>query len=388
MDKVSPLGPFWVNDQEVDCCECNLQFSMLLRKHHCRHCGKIFCKSCCSMKRTIAKFGYFDAVLVCSSCDSHLRRTETLLHAAFTNDHNTVMRVVRYRCKASDLNGLVDVFPPLMVACRKGFVEIVKMLLDGGADPNCSVTHTNVVLHACPMTNTLTVFDTSGGKPPRCPACKNTITPSDDANKFGVQPLHATLGALVSQESQYEPNIEIVQCLIDHKAEVNARTGKGRTPIMFAAEGGYVECIVRLVKAGAELHVAEEATGNTALHLAAAAGKVDAVKELLRQSPTSIHVKNDEGMTAFQLVRLKANELSKEQLKILSGMLEPQSPIGSPNVGSIGNHWGSHKMSEKKSPSERILALGSNIDGSPNGATDAVRLGEFSPSNRTSSQHL
>ncbi|EDV27644.1 uncharacterized protein TRIADDRAFT_53557 [Trichoplax adhaerens] len=37
----------WVKDSEVArCMQCSSQFSVLLRRHHCRICGKIFCHSC------------------------------------------------------------------------------------------------------------------------------------------------------------------------------------------------------------------------------------------------------------------------------------------------------------------------------------------------------
>lgn len=37
----------WVNDHEVtECLGCRSHFSFLLRKHHCRQCGRIFCHSC------------------------------------------------------------------------------------------------------------------------------------------------------------------------------------------------------------------------------------------------------------------------------------------------------------------------------------------------------
>ncbi|KAG8201369.1 hypothetical protein JTE90_016845 [Oedothorax gibbosus] len=37
----------WMNDSEVSkCLGCSSNFSFLLRKHHCRQCGRIFCHSC------------------------------------------------------------------------------------------------------------------------------------------------------------------------------------------------------------------------------------------------------------------------------------------------------------------------------------------------------
>ena len=44
----------WVDDKIVNNCNnCNIQFTMLIRKHHCRNCGKIFCGVCSENKITI-----------------------------------------------------------------------------------------------------------------------------------------------------------------------------------------------------------------------------------------------------------------------------------------------------------------------------------------------
>ena len=37
----------WVKDDTINNCQnCNTLFTILLRKHHCRYCGKIFCYKC------------------------------------------------------------------------------------------------------------------------------------------------------------------------------------------------------------------------------------------------------------------------------------------------------------------------------------------------------
>jgi phosphatidylinositol 3-kinase len=44
----------WVPDESVsDCYNCKKSFSTLLRKHHCRHCGKIFCYECSNYQQKI-----------------------------------------------------------------------------------------------------------------------------------------------------------------------------------------------------------------------------------------------------------------------------------------------------------------------------------------------
>jgi FYVE zinc finger len=38
------VGPRWVPDLErQDCSMCHTEFTFTVRKHHCRHCGMIFC---------------------------------------------------------------------------------------------------------------------------------------------------------------------------------------------------------------------------------------------------------------------------------------------------------------------------------------------------------
>ena len=42
--KQSEKGPRWVKDKAVFWCKlCNTDFSVVVRKHHCRHCGHVFC---------------------------------------------------------------------------------------------------------------------------------------------------------------------------------------------------------------------------------------------------------------------------------------------------------------------------------------------------------
>ena len=37
----------WVDDNTINnCYSCNIKFSIINRKHHCRNCGKIFCNVC------------------------------------------------------------------------------------------------------------------------------------------------------------------------------------------------------------------------------------------------------------------------------------------------------------------------------------------------------
>ena len=43
------IGVTWEEDRVAKTCfGCDKKFSLVLRKHHCRLCGSIFCRKCCS----------------------------------------------------------------------------------------------------------------------------------------------------------------------------------------------------------------------------------------------------------------------------------------------------------------------------------------------------
>nr|XP_006814774.1 PREDICTED: hepatocyte growth factor-regulated tyrosine kinase substrate-like isoform X2 [Saccoglossus kowalevskii] len=66
-------APEWV-DGEV-CHRCRVEFGMMQRKHHCRHCGQVFCNKCTSKSSTIPKFGIEKEVRVCEACHDKLNKT-------------------------------------------------------------------------------------------------------------------------------------------------------------------------------------------------------------------------------------------------------------------------------------------------------------------------
>jgi hypothetical protein len=59
----------WVDDNDVkECTRCMDVFSFTNRKHHCRHCGGIFCQSCSSKKVALLEYGHIQPIRVCDMC--------------------------------------------------------------------------------------------------------------------------------------------------------------------------------------------------------------------------------------------------------------------------------------------------------------------------------
>ncbi|XP_059490603.1 rabankyrin-5 [Neocloeon triangulifer] len=50
------------------CLECGSKFGITMRKHHCRHCGRLLCSKCSSCDVPILKFGLNKPVRVCTTC--------------------------------------------------------------------------------------------------------------------------------------------------------------------------------------------------------------------------------------------------------------------------------------------------------------------------------
>ncbi|GFO05208.1 lateral signaling target protein 2 homolog [Plakobranchus ocellatus] len=65
----SQAPPAWVPDEEsTECMSCQVPFSFVRRRHHCRNCGKIFCSRCSSNFVPLPHFGQEKCVRVCNRC--------------------------------------------------------------------------------------------------------------------------------------------------------------------------------------------------------------------------------------------------------------------------------------------------------------------------------
>ncbi|OWB67010.1 hypothetical protein B5S33_g1942 [[Candida] boidinii] len=108
---LEPTHTHWKsNDTRSNCAGCEAQFSLIKRKHHCRHCGDIFCFDCCNFKANLNLLAKFDISSlgkdskVCKNCfDSwlqFLRKGTTIINAinnisensnGINNDNNNNM---------------------------------------------------------------------------------------------------------------------------------------------------------------------------------------------------------------------------------------------------------------------------------------------------------
>ena len=59
----------WCLDRDAEMCfGCRDDFSLFVRKHHCRSCGGVFCASCSRFQKTLPLIGYDTPTRVCGFC--------------------------------------------------------------------------------------------------------------------------------------------------------------------------------------------------------------------------------------------------------------------------------------------------------------------------------
>uniref|UniRef100_A0A914HAF7 FYVE-type domain-containing protein n=1 Tax=Globodera rostochiensis TaxID=31243 RepID=A0A914HAF7_GLORO len=70
--------PFWIPDEDcLDCMLCSTRFSIVNRRHHCRACGRVLCRVCCTQRRQLAYMEEKEGKQrVCVPCNRTLDRIE------------------------------------------------------------------------------------------------------------------------------------------------------------------------------------------------------------------------------------------------------------------------------------------------------------------------
>ena len=67
-ERIGTSAPVWIPDRRVTMCQnCTAEFSVLVRRHHCRACGKVVCATC-SGNRAPLRYRDYEAARVCDSC--------------------------------------------------------------------------------------------------------------------------------------------------------------------------------------------------------------------------------------------------------------------------------------------------------------------------------
>ena len=98
----------------------------------------------------------------------------------------------------------------------------------------------------------------------------------------------------------YNTMMDIFDLLLDSGADVNKPCfNENRTPIMYAAMAGNVNCVEKLIRKGAQFNHGSDRTGQTLGTLAASAGSVDVLKCLSENNGIDINSVDEEGLSVL-----------------------------------------------------------------------------------------
>ena len=194
---------------------------------------------------------------------------------------------------------------PLMYAAGEGRYDVVKCLIDHGADVSQKNFANRTLLHYASEGGNLKVVElilsTSKGA---------QIDEEDSGHRT---PLMLAAG---------KGHSDVLLCLIDHGVDVNKRDCNERTALHCASENGHLEVSELLVSKGAEIDV-EDGDHCTPLMLAAKRGHYDVSEHLISQGAdihkkdgcdrTALHYASESGhLEIVELLLSKGSEIDRE----------------------------------------------------------------------------
>ena len=189
-----------------------------------------------------------------------------LMHAVF-NGHAAAVRYLLERGAGVDLANEAG-FSPLKLAATISSLEIVQVLVAGGAPLDSKYGNGRTALMAAAEPNRAAgVLLRGGGQP-------------------------AVTEAVLQEQGA------VIAFLSQSGATVDATTRQGQTALMIAAQTGHCEALRALIEAKAGLDL-QAKDGKTAVHFAAISGKSVVALEVLLQAGADIEVRDDSHNTAL-----------------------------------------------------------------------------------------
>uniref|UniRef100_A0A452GPC9 K Homology domain-containing protein n=1 Tax=Gopherus agassizii TaxID=38772 RepID=A0A452GPC9_9SAUR len=219
-----------------------------------------------------------------SSCNTESNHDTALTLACAGGHEELVVDLLLARGANKEHRNVSD-YTPLSLAASGGYVNIIKILLNAGAEIN---SRTGSKLGISPL-----MLAAMNG---HVPAVKLLLDMGSDINAQ-IETNRNTALTLAC----FQGRAEVVSLLLDRKANVEHRAKTGLTPLMEAASGGYAEVGRVLLDKGADVNAPPvPSSRDTALTIAADKGHYKFC-ELLINRGAHIDVRNKKGNTPLWL---------------------------------------------------------------------------------------
>lgn len=214
----------------------------------------------------------------------------TSLHWAAARGYGAVMReLLAYHANPNAPSIYQET--PLHQACRTGTAESVKVLLNGRADLEARSNDGQTPLHLAVQNGDLQIIRVLLDRGADLYACSNAQeTPLHIAAKHKGEIKKELVNWLLFKAVGLG-DLEAVKRALRWGADVNGYrfNGEGETPLHLAAGAGHINVVRELLDRGADIN-ARNNDKETPLHCAALYGRVEVVKELLqRGAEVNVH---------------------------------------------------------------------------------------------------
>ncbi|MGB8167473.1 MAG: ankyrin repeat domain-containing protein, partial [Chthoniobacteraceae bacterium] len=234
----------------------------------------------------------------------------TPLHnAALFASPETVTALLEAGAEPEGRSVLIGV-PPLLMAVTRGDARIVTVLLDRHADANALGPDGETALCRAALLGATDVARVLIGRGARVAVrfARINHTPLHSAAAHGFVPM--------------------IQLLLEHGAEVDAKDGAGFTPLLNAGEQGRTLALRALLLAGANVNTAN-AVRRTALWLASSRGHAESIAYLLNHGADPALAASD-GQTPLHVAAFNSRPAAVRQLLAQRPALNVLSRIGTP----------------------------------------------------------
>jgi ankyrin repeat protein len=215
-------------------------------------------------------------------------RTNQIFFWALTNDYASLKAALESGVSVNVIDP-VTTDSPLMIACRKGHIDIVRVCLEYGAKNDPHPEFGQTALHASVSEQKLEsarVLLQVAAESDADHIISNLSDPS------GQTPLHA---------AAYLGSTSLVELLLHHGAELSSVDVQGQTALHLCASSGVKVCLAMLLDHGGDNIIdLQDNSGNTALHHATYHGRMECVR-LLLETAADVSIRNYEGFTAYNI---------------------------------------------------------------------------------------
>jgi len=238
-----------------------------------------------------------------------------LIDEAKKGDLQNVIRLLNAQANVNEYNA--EGLTALMSAAENGHAEVVKVLLQAGANvdnviPDIINSNSGVDENEDFVSLEVRVLPASMGKD----FCCGTTALMIAALKGHSQVVKELLEAKANVDTQNADkstalmlaakhgHLQVVTELLEKGADINIQNTKGKTALMLAAKHRHLQVVTELLKqSNVDLSLQDYSNGSTALILAALNGKFEIVRELIDRG-ADINAKNLFGFTALMVAAI------------------------------------------------------------------------------------